>query len=451
MGKKAVLFISFVLAVCLVASPLARAATRTWDHEGGDNRWDTAANWSSDKIPGSSDTARIVMTGADEARIDGAVETQIGKIQVGWVVDDVALAGDLRLLGGVLTLTKSSQVGRASTGGLYVEGGTFNPRAMDIGDDPGGVGTFTLSDGTVSLGNTDVDWKTLYIGRDGATGSATISGGALHTGTINVGNQPDSVGMLVISGGTVSTGDIGNTNAFNVANSGATGTATISDGVISVSGYLNVGNGTNVTDDIVTASNGLLDVLGGTISIGFADTGLDWRDLRIGHNEGTGVMNMSGGTININGGIKVGSTNIETIEDPFEEILHPGTGTLTMTGGTISAADANALEIGTLESTGWVDLLGGTIKAGDLLIGTDSGMNITEGMLILAGDKMRTVLDNIDAGLLTAYGGWSGADWQYDYNVRNAGMTTVTAIPEPATVALLSLGALVLLRRRRKR
>ena len=140
----------------------------------------------------------------------------------------------------------------------------------------------------------------------------------------------------------------------------------------------------------------------------------------------------------------------QTIEEPFEEILHPGNGTLTMTGGAIYAADANALEIGTLDSTGYVDLLGGTIKAGDLIIGEGGAMNITEGMLILAGDKMRTVLDDIDAGLLTAYGGWSGAEWQYDFNVRNAGMTTVTAIPEPATVALLSLGALVLLRRRKR-
>jgi hypothetical protein len=159
---------------------------------------------------------------------------------------------------------------------------------------------------------------------------------------------------------------------------------------------------------------------------------------------------MSGGTVNINGGIRVGSTNIETIgeEEPFEEILHPGTGTLTMTGGLISAADANALEIGTLDSTGWLELLGGTIKVGDLVIGENGGMNITKGTLILAGDKSETVLGYINSGSIIAYGGGVGTEVLYDLS---DGKTTITAIPEPGTIALLGLGALVALRRRRKR
>jgi len=448
MYRTLILLTCFVFVVCLVGNPLARAATRTWDNEGGDNRWDTAANWSNDRIPGgSADHARIVLTDADECLIDSLVSAEPANVFVGYQ----GAAGDLRMTGGSFT-PNNTHIGRDSVGRFILSDGVMNStNLMHVGDDPGGVGTFTMSGGTANLGdNADIDWKTLYIGRDGATGTVTISGGELHAGTVNVGNALGGVGTLVISGGTVSTGDIGNTNALNVANSGATGTATISGGVINVSGFLNVGNGRNVTDDLVTASNGLLEMLGGTINIGFADTGLDWRDLRIGHNEGTGVVNMSGGTININGGIIVGSTNIQTIEDPFEEILHPGTGSLTMTGGLISAADANALEIGTNESTGWVDLLGGTIMVGDLVIGADGGMNITEGTLVLKGDDMRTILDYIDAGQLTAYGGWSGAEWQYDYNVRNAGQTTVTAIPEPATVALLTFGALVLLRRRKR-
>jgi len=40
-------------------------------------------------------------------------------------------------------------------------------------------------------------------------------------------------------------------------------------------------------------------------------------------------------------------------------------------------------------------------------------------------------------------------DWLYDYNVRNPGKTTVSAIPEPATIALLGFGGLVLRRRKR--
>jgi hypothetical protein len=172
--------------------------------------------------------------------------------------------------------------------------------------------------------------------------------------------------------------------------------------------------------------------------------------MRIGHNDATGTVNMSGGTINISGDLRVGSTYIQTIEDPFEEILHPGTGTLTMTGGLINVADSNSLVIGLDESNGWVDLLGGTLMAGDLFIGAPgSGLNITEGMLIINGDKRDTVLGYMNGGLLNAYGGMSNALLQYDYDVRNLGKTTITAIPEPATIVLLGLGGLLLLRRRK--
>ena len=121
-----------------------------------------------------------------------------------------------------------------------------------------------------------------------------------------------------------------------------------------------------------------------------------------------------------------------------------------MTGGSISIPDANSIEIGLLESTGWIDLLGGTITAGELLIGTtpNNGMNIAGGTLVLNGDQTATLVGYADAGLLTAFGGASGAVLQYDLS---AGKTTVTAIPEPATIALLGLGALVVSRRRRKR
>jgi hypothetical protein len=430
----------------MVSNPFVHAATRTWDNEGGDNRWDNALNWSNDKIPGNlADHARIVLTDADECLIDMLVSAEPKNVFVGYQ----GAAGDLRMTGGSFT-PNNTHVGRSSVGRFFFSGGVMSStNLMHVGDEPDGVGTFMMSGGTMNLGNTEVGWQNLFLGRDGATGSATISGGVLSTGTLQVGDELGSVGSLIVSGGTITTGEIGNTNAMNIGNDGGTGIATISDGTINISGYLNVGNDSDITDEVETPSNGLLEMLGGTINIGFADTPLDWRDLRIGYNDSVGVMNMSGGTININGGIRVGSTNIQVIEEPYEEILHPGTGTLTMTGGMISAADANALEIGVLDSTGWVDLLAGIIMAGDLVI-ENGGMNITKGTLMLAGDKSETILGYVDSGLITAYGGMAGASVEYDYDIRNLDMTTVTAIPEPATVALLSLGALVMLRRRKK-
>lgn len=388
--------ISFVLTLALVGNQLALAATRTWDNEGGDNRWDTALNWSANKIPGEADVARIVLADAGRCLIDSAVSTKVKNLHVGYSDGTTAFAGDLRMTGGSITLLAASTVGRAATGRFYMEDGTVSTTGTwDIGEDIGGLGSLIMSGGTISVGpDTSVDpvaTKAMRIGGDGAAGNATISGGILN-----------------------------------------------------VSGNLSVG--ANVGADGVTASNGLLDMLGGTINVG---TELDRRDMRIGFRDATGTVNISNGTINVSGDLVVGGTFIEVIADPFQEIPHPGTGRLNMTGGVVSVADANTLEIGLDGSKGWVDLLGGTITAGGLMIGeANSGLNITEGTLILNGNKTEEVLRFIGAGLITAYGGVSGAECRYDYDVLNPGKTTVTAIPEPATITLLGLGLFALRRRR---
>ena len=442
MCKKLFLSISIVLAVGLLINSLARAATRTWDNEGGDNRWDNALNWSNDSIPGGlADHARIVLAGLDECLIDSAVTAEPKNVWVGYE----GAAGDLRMTGGLFT-PNNTHVGRASVGNFFVSGGTMSStNLMHVGDDPGGVGTFTMSDGVVSLGNSEVDWQGLHIGRDGATGSVTMSGGVLSAGTLNVGYKVDSIGSLTVSGGIINVGEALNTSAFNVANDGATGTATILDGIINVSGNVNVGN--DAGPDNLVPSDGILEMLGGTINVG--TEGVDLRDFRIGHNDAVGLMNMSGGTVNINGGLIVGSTNIQIIEDPYEEIPHPGTGRLTMTGGAIYIPDANSLQIGTNGSTGQLDLLGGTIMAGALEIGAPGSgglLGVRAGTLILEGDRTEAILGYIDAGVLGASEGW---ELLYDYDVSNAGKTTLTAIPEPATIALLCLGGFVLRFRRK--
>jgi len=397
MAKRLTLLTSFMFTLVLLGSPLVLAATRTWDNEGKDNRWDNVLNWSANKIPGEADVARIVLADTGLCLIDSAVTAKVKNLHVGYLDGTTALAGDLRMTGGSLTMLAASTVGRAATGRFYMEGGTVSTTGTwDIGDDIGGVGSLIMSGGTMSIGpDTSVDpvaTKAMRIGGDGATGSATLSGGILN-----------------------------------------------------VSGHLTIG--ANVGADGVTASNGLLDMLAGMINVG---TELNNRDFRVGYRDATGTANISGGTINILGDLIVGGTFIEVIADPYQEIPHPGTGKLKMTGGLISVADANAVKIGLNGSVGWVDLLGGTIMAGDLLIGTPgSSLNIAEGTLILAADQTEKIRTLIQTGLLTAYGGAAGAYCQYDYDIANPGKTTVTAIPEPATVALLSLGILALRRRRR--
>jgi len=78
-------------------------------------------------------------------------------------------------------------------------------------------------------------------------------------------------------------------------------------------------------------------------------------------------------------------------------------------------------------------------------------IDITKGKLILPDAFTATVQDWIARGILLAYGntpGTNGYDIVID-TMSMPGRTIVTATPEPTTIALLGLGALALIRRKR--
>lgn len=102
---------------------------------------------------------------------------------------------------------------------------------------------------------------------------------------------------------------------------------------------------------------------------------------------------------------------------------------------------------------GHLNLYGGTM---DILTGvamdgsTDPNtlLDIYEGTLILPADYTDFVNDLILRDVLKAYGGVGTI--LIDTEI-NPGRTTVTAIPEPSTLALLCLGGLTLVRRKREK
>src|SRR5688500_5572284 len=91
----------------------SHAATVTWDGGGGNNAWETAANWSSNVLPTSADD--VVITGTGEI-IYSTGSTTIRSLQS---------SRSLTISGGTLTLTAGAS---SIQGAFKLSGGTLSAR-----------------------------------------------------------------------------------------------------------------------------------------------------------------------------------------------------------------------------------------------------------------------------------------------------------------------------------
>ncbi len=171
------------------------------------------------------------------------------------------------------------------------------------------------------------------------------------------------------------------------------------------SGSLTVGNGLRIGGSSSSRRSGQLFVNGGIINAP--------AYLAVGYGPNTGTSNVSGWLYMIGGTINVGQFDFSRI------------------AGT----------------NGYADISGGTINATDLRMKPVGGSGIVllnlsgSGKIIIDGDKTAAITQYMDDG-------WINGEVQYDYNISNPGKTTLF-IPEPATLCLLGIGALSLLRRRK--
>ena len=154
----------------------------------------------------------------------------------------------------------------------------------------------------------------------------------------------------------------------------------------------------------------------------------------------SGTLNISGGSLTVGTDLMFGAHN-------------GGSGTLNMTGGTINTVNLftafNVDGADVSQQTGIINLDSGIINiSGNIITNDRSVIDIEEGQINLAGDWAQAILDNQVAwGHITAYDGTGQVVTNYN---DATGMTEITAIvPEPATMSILGLGVLGLLRRKK--
>ena len=172
---------------------------------------------------------------------------------------------------------------------------------------------------------------------------------------------------------------------------------------------------------ILDVNQQTLDVTG-DLTIGAMDT--VWFSTKA-----IGDVNViNGGKINVAGDMWVGREGIGNLDVRNGEVNI--TGTLRCPGGPLAYYGDQRYRYG----EGYITLYSnGTIKASDIFSYNEFGdvakIDIRGGTLILNGDKVSQITDLMSQGRLQAYGG--GGNIDCDFNVRNAGRTTVTSTYDP--------------------
>lgn len=287
------------------------------------------------------------------------------------------------------------------------------------------------STGAVELGpNGSLDTTHTHIGRDG-TGTFTQTGGT-HESSLYSCVGWSGTGAYTHNAGTFTVG-----NYFHIGNQGGTGEYNLSgSGVLSV-GELNLGT-------YGPTSNGAFNQSGGTVSI----TGA--LNLHAGNGTyGTGNYNISAGELDADS-CTVGSTNAEDLnykDTFFVEGLWTVTDDKPIEFGsyTQNASGILAYEIDGNDATGItkIDVTDEAAFAGTLKVTLKAGTSLTEDHYVL-------MKYGSDSGTFTEDMSALPAGWHLDYD-KGADGNELWLVPEPATLALLSLGGLgVLLRRRRR-
>lgn len=412
-----------ILLSALPAAP-ADADDTYWQHDPtapGD--WLVGSNWTWG-VPGSADTAYIENGGT---AVIGAGGTAY-KLYLG---NASGSEGTCRLSGGALSITTATSgpvIGNYGTGTFVQTGGDFDVSYyLMVGYNATGVGTFDISDGTVTAGG-------FVIGR-GASGLVRQTGGnisvtecpTIDSYTIIEGNGRYEVSdgsllteMLSLSGGEiVQTG--GTFTAKSTSDTATSfwlysGDVAVSDGTFSAGG-MRLGVGETTTCKF-SQTGGIVETGSHLVVSGWAGSSEDEK-----------VYHLSGGSL-VAGAVTIGAFSRGEFRVTGATAIAE-LGSYTQRGAGILATEIAQDGITTIHVLGAAEL------AGDFHV-ADIGAEFARFDVLAA-----------DGGISGTFGSvvLPGPDWSW--GIEGGTTLWVEHVPEPATMALLAVGGLCLVRKRR--
>ena len=394
-------------------------------------------------------------------------------------------SGTINQSGGTITSPNDLLVGRAGTGVYNMTGGSYNGSGtgsdLIMGYLATGNATFQQDAGTVTLG------QSVWLGNSG-TAVYNMTDGSLTVGTfISLGKGSTGSGTVNQSGGTITAGDdilVGHygTGEYNMTGGSLSATGVGSDlliGVYGATGTFNQSAGTtiDVNEHVFVGYNGPAEynMTGGSLSV----TG----SLYVGHyGASVGTLNQSSGTLSV--------TDTAWITD-----YSTSTGTYTLSADAIAifASDLNVCAaLGYDETsnpagaTGTLNIIGEDVdlSVGGNLVATGGSVVDTEGVWVnssifnfttgTTGDVSTidvtgyadidcavfniietdvlargTVLDLIEADggishfASTTLGAATSSDWILQLGGSNNEILQAIKVPEPSSILLAAIGALM--------
>ena len=396
-----------------------------WIGNGADNDIATLENWDGTNGPPAAittnDTLTYLYTGGSHETIAVTDSLDVAGLQVQVAPSDgtspsilhsagtlsiTALSGEgIPTNTGILLLaTENGSSGsyQMTGGSLSISGGKFSY----FGDDGDGIGmvighnsgngSFTLSGATTSL----TSEARILVGSAGGTGAFTQTNGTVTTKGLIVGDgnfsgaastAEGTVGTYEMNGGTLTV----NTERFTVGRYG-TGAFIQNGGTVNANGGLYIGDNAGTALDGVTAIRG-----DGTYELKNNGT-LNVNGMIIGW-LGTGTFTQTNGTVTNTGGMTIGDWSGNIGGTPYH-----GEGTYNIESGSLSVTGQTS--VGTNGGNGTLNINGGTVTAGLVLVGTSSNSNSTGTI-------------NVNGGSATFSQAWIGDGGTGHLNITNATVT----------------------------